>query len=65
MIVAAEEGKVRVVIVAHLERHEAVGLVGKLSDAIAELWPDLDPNWNRDPNREDLSGRIGKGRNQK
>jgi hypothetical protein len=46
--------------VVSLDRYEAMGVIAELTAAMSELWPEPEPGWNRDPNREDLSGRIGK-----
>lgn len=42
------------------DRYEAVGLVGRIGEALMELWPEEAAGWDRDPRREDLRGRIGK-----
>lgn len=53
---------IEVVVSRGLDRYETVGLIALLTKALAELWPEPDPSWRSDPNREDDSGRIGKTR---
>lgn len=45
-----------------LDRYEVTGLIAELAHALAAIAPPPDPGWHRDPNREDLSGRIGQKR---
>lgn len=47
-----------------LDRYAVIGLMADLSSALAECWPDSDPRWKSDPNREDATGRIGKQRRE-
>lgn len=41
------------------DRYEALGHIADITTALADLWPEPEKNWDRDPQREDLSGRIG------
>lgn len=42
-----------------LDRYEATGLIAELAHALAAIAPPVERGWEQDPNRENLSGRIG------
>lgn len=42
-----------------LDRYAALGLLAELAHALAAIAPPPERGWESDPNRENLSGRIG------
>lgn len=40
-----------------LTPREAVGLIGKLTEALIELWPELKPGWESDARRTVVGSR--------
>lgn len=42
------------------DRYEVIGLLAELAHALVAIAPPPERGWEQDPNRESLSGRVGK-----